>query len=429
MNLTGAEVDYVAEQSVLGAILLDSNVLDEITFLEPRDFTGRNQQIFSVMRYLNENNKPIDIVTVTEEYNKFGKADMEGVNYLVKLADSVPTTANAKHYAEIVRSKAIGRRGAETGNKIANLSRSEFETDEEYFSAVESLVAEMRPKDHGMMRSLSETRDSYFKHLKTPAEFIKTGFSQFDTWSGGLGRGDLFISAGRPSVGKTAKLLQRVYGVAQQKSGVVLIYSQEMDENQIKDRMVSAISGVNFNRIRRKNLSDKELAQIEDAYERLEGLPIFVQDSSGVTIEEIRATARRFKRQYGRIAMIAVDYLQIMNIPQRREERRDQAIGRVTKTAKQIAREMNCCFIMLSQMNRDSEKQQKPMLSNLKESSSIEQDADMIEFLWHDSNDYDDRGKVIQQFIAKGRNVGTNNFRLLFKGWVQSFQELDDKVM
>lgn len=428
MNLTGEAInrDLSAEQSVLGAVLLDPNVLDEITFLEPRDFSNvLHKQLFKVMRYLHEQNKPVDIVTVTEEYNKFGKVEeMGGVSYLMQLADSVPTTANAVHYANIVRSKAIGRRGAQIGMRIAELSRSDFDSDEEYFAAVESLVAEMRPQEDGKMRSFSETRESYFQHLKKKAEFIRTGFQQFDEWAHGLWRGWLFVSAGRPSVGKTAKLLQRVYGVARQNEGVVLLYSQEMDENQIKDRMISNIADVNYNRIKKKELSEKEWKQVKSAYEEIEKLPIFIQDSSGVSIDEIRSTARRFKRRYGKIAMIAVDYLQIMNIPRTKGETRAEAIGNVTTKAKQIAREMNCCFMMLSQMNRDSENHKKPTLAHLKESSSIEQDADVVEFLWHDPNDTDNRGKVIQQFIAKGRDIGINEFRLLFKGWKQKFEEL-----
>src|SRR5699024_6239092 len=173
-----------------------------------------------------------------------------------------------------------------------------------------------------------------------------------------------------------------------------------------------------------KELNPKQYGFVEEAYKRFEQLPIYIQDSSGVTIDEVRATARRFKRRYGDLAMIAVDYLQIMSIPQKRHENRAQAIGNVTTAAKQIAREMKCCFMMLSQMNRDSEGAKKPNLSHLKESSSIEQDADVVEFLWHDPNDKDNQGKIIQQFIAKGRDVGINDFRLLFRGWKQHFEEL-----
>lgn len=422
-NLIGQVDNLAAEQSVLGAVFLDPNVLDDIHFLEDRDFLDhRHQQIFRVMQWLDKRDKPVDITTVTDLYVQNNRANEVSVTYMTDLAVSVPSTSNVEHYANIVRSNAIKRRGAEVGKEIMDLSRENFENDEEYFSKVESLVSEMRPEDNAQMKSLSETRQDYFSHLLTKETFIETGFPQFDGWSNGLAQGDLFISAGRPSVGKTAMLLQRVLDVS--RSGPVLVYSQEMDENQLKDRMISSVSGIPYGRIRRKELSPKELGQVEEAYNQIEKLPIHIQDSSGVTIDEIRATARRFQRRFGNIAMIAVDYLQIMSIPVKKGETRAQAIGHVTGTAKQIARDTKCCFMMLSQMTRESETARKPMLSHLRESGSIEQDADIVEFLWHDPNDQDNRGKVVQQFIAKGRNIGINDFRLLFHGWKMQFTEL-----
>jgi replicative DNA helicase len=417
----------VAEQSVLGAVFLDPNVLDDIYFLEDRDFLDvRHQQIYRVIRWLDQRDKPVDLTTVTDLYVQNNRANEISVTYLTDLAVSVPTIANVKHYANTVRSRAIRRRGSEIGKQITALSREDFETDEAYFSAVESLIAEMRPDGSGQMKNFSETRGIYFEHLLSKEiEYVETGFAQFDGWAHGLWRGWLFVSAGRPSVGKTALVLQRLMTVAE--SGPVLFYSQEMDENQLKDRMISNMSGIPYNSIKNKDLSPKQYGFVEEAYNRLEKLPIYIQDSSGVTIEEVRATARRFKRQYGDIAMIAVDYLQIMDIPQKRGESRAQAIGNVTTAAKQVARDMRCCFMMLSQMNRDSENHKKPQLSHLKESSSIEQDADVVEFLWHDPSDQDYQGKVIQQFIAKGRDIGINEFRLLFRGWKQQFVELDKK--
>lgn len=427
MNSTGIREDLSAEQSVLGAVFLDPNVLDDIHFLEDRDFLDhKHQQIFRVMKWLDQRNKPVDIVTVTEMYVKHNRANELSVSYLTELAESCPTTANVEHHANIVRSKAIRRRGSEIGQEISALSREDFETDEEYFSAVESLVTDMRPNEEGRMKNFSETRANYFEHLLSKEiEYVESGFPMFDGWAHGLWRGWLFVSAGRPSVGKTALLLQRVMGVAE--SGPVLIWSQEMDENQLKDRMISNLSGIPYNRIKNKELSPKQYGMVEEAYNKLEQFPIYIQDSSSVTIEEIRATARRFKRRYGDLAMVAVDYLQIMSIPQKRNETRAQAIGNVTTTAKSIAREMRCCFMMLSQMTRDSENFKKPQLSHLKESSSIEQDADVVEFLWHDPNDTEQQGKVIQQFIAKGRDIGINEFRLLFRGWKQQFTELDKR--
>lgn len=429
MNTIGLEHEISAEQSVLGAILLEPNVLDEIIWLEPRDFiSDRHRKIYEVMRYLESQNVPIDIVTVTAEYMKFGRVeDMGNVSYLTQLAESCPTTANIEYYAKIVRSRAIRRRGAQIGTKISELAYEDFESDEEYFAAVEALAEQIRPRKASKMLSFSESREDYLDHLTKEAEYIKTGFAQFDAWSRGLWRGWLFVSAGRPSVGKTAMLLQRLYGIARQNEGVVLLYSQEMDSNQIKDRMISATTGVSYSKIKDKKLTANELAVVTTMYEKLEKLPIFIQDSSGITIDEIRATTKLFKRKYGKIAVVAVDYLQIMHIPQKRGETRAQAIGNVTRSAKNIAREMNCAFMMLSQMTRESEQKKKPQLSDLKESGSIEQDADVVEFLWHDPNDTDQQGKVVQQFIAKGRDIGIKEFRLAFKGWQQRFVELQSK--
>lgn len=425
MNSIGAtEYEIEAEQSVLGSVFLDSNVLDDISFLETRDFlSARHQQIYKVMKWLNDRNKPVDIVTVAELYMQHNRMDEVSITYLSEIANSVPSTTRVVSYAQIVRSKAIRRRGADVGQKIADMLHEDFESDEEYFTEIEKLIAEVRPQDDGKMQSLTESRQDYFSHLLKRAEFVPTGFKKYDDWAHGLWRGWLFVSAGRPSVGKTAMLLQRVMGVA--KSGPVLVFSQEMDKNQLFDRMISSRSGIAYGRIKNKELNAEELAMVEIAFKDLEKLPIYVQDSSGVTIEEVRATARRFKRRHGQIAMIAVDYLQIMKIPQRKNETRAQAIGNVTTTAKQVARDMNCCFMMLSQMTRDSDNFKKPQLSHLKESSSIEQDADVVEFLWHDPADFVQKGKVIQQFIAKGRDIGMNEFKLLFMGWKQKFIELD----
>lgn len=426
MISTGTNIS--AEQSVLGAVFLDSNILDDIVFLEERDFlTGRNREIYKVMRFLEKRGKPVDIVTVTESYVRFGNLEnIGGYEYLSQLAESCPTTANVKYYAEMIRSKAMERRIKNTAQIIEGMSRNDYESDEEFFSYVEQLVTELRPVDNAKMLSFSETREEYYTHLKTPAEFIKTGFTEYDKWAQGLWRGWLFISAGRPSVGKTALALQRINGVAKQKEGVVLVWSQEMKRNSLKDRMVSAETGIPFQRIKMKELNQKEQKLVDMAYDNFEYLPIFMQDSSGVTIDEIKATAKRFKRKHGKIAMIVVDYLQIMNIPQTKGDTRTLAIGRVTGQAKQIAMELNCCFMMLSQMSRESDKggiPRRPVLADLKESSSIEQDADVVEFLWSEG-ERTSQGKIINQTFAKGRDIGVNEFKLLFLNWKQKFTEV-----
>ncbi|MDF2789246.1 MAG: helicase [Neobacillus sp.] len=419
------ENELTAEQSVLGAVFLDVTVLDDIVFLEERDFSiVRHQQIYKVMRQLEKQGNPVDIVTVIDRFAKHGHVEsIGGVSYLSQLANSCPTAANAEYYARIVRSKAIGRRARNMGDIISGMNRDDYESDDEYFSTIEELVNEMRPHDNAKMLSFTETKAEYYTHLKTPAEFIKTGFNEYDKWAQGLWRGWLFISAGRPSVGKTAIALQRVYGVAKQKKGVVLVWSQEMKRNALKDRMLSAQTGIPFQKIKMKNLNPSEQTLLDRVYDSFEYLPIFMQDSSGITIDEIKATAKQFKKKYGDIAMIVVDYLQIMSIPQTKGDTRALAIGRVTGQAKQIAMEMNCCFMMLSQMTRDSEKRGRPQLSDLKESSSIEQDADVVEFLWSEG-ETTAQGKIVNQTFAKGRDIGVNEFKLLFLNWKQKFTEI-----
>ena len=454
MDLIGVSEhhDIQAEQAVLGSILLKPDCIDELTFLEQRDFSDeRHQMIFGVMLYLYRNDIVVDKVTASDPFmvkvvahlnNRKVIGEIGSVGYLSELLDSCPTALHAQHYARIVRSKALARRVSEKGKEISELSREDFESDEEYFAAVEEMIDELRPHQVAEMKSFKDTKERYMNHLKSKAGKMLSGFEQFDRWAQ-IWRGWLYILAGRPSVGKTAKALQIAIGVARQRkevdrilvdtkdAGIVLIFSQEMDEDELKDRMISNMSGISYNRIINKGgeegFSDAEIAKIERAYEELESLPIYIQDKAGVTIEEVRATARRLEKKHGKVALIIVDYLQIMNIPQKKGERRDQAIGRVTGTAKQIARKMKCCFMLLSQMTRESENSEEPKLSHLKESGSIEQDADVVEFLWHDPEDTEQGGKVIQSVFAKGRNIGTNKFRYLFQGWLQRYKELEKK--
>jgi replicative DNA helicase len=426
--------DLSAEAAVLGSILLKAEVLDEITFLEARDFSSRrNELIFRVMRYLHERDRPVDIVTVTEHFQRHNRLDdMGGVSYLSELAGSVPTAANARQYAEIVRSKAHRRRGVDLAQKIVEASQRDYDSDEDYFSAVDALVDEIRPAAESEMIGLTESRDDYFRHLQSRAEKLTTGFRQLDEWAGGVWRGWLFVLAGRPGAGKTAKALQYAYGVAKHnpEAGPVLIFSQEMDRNELLDRLVAMVSGVNYRRIINKGgeegFNDNEWDRINRAYDVVSQLPIYIRDSAGVTIQEVRATARRFKKRHGKLGLVIVDYLQIMEIPQKKNETRAAAIGRVTSAAKQTARQLKCAVMLLSQLNRGSENRDEPKLSDLKESGSIEQDADVVEFLW-DTDELSGSAKVVQSIFAKGRNIGTRKFRLAFEWWIQRFKELEPR--
>ncbi|MFB9330059.1 replicative DNA helicase [Paenibacillus aurantiacus] len=430
--------DYEAEQAVLGAVLINGSAIDDVFFLEERDFTIEiHQLIFRVMRYLSSRDIPIDLVTVTTEFNKFNRVqEIGGVSYLSRLESNTPSSSNIVYYARIVKSRAIRHRARDAGEKLMMLANDdEFESDEEFMNAAEGLIDDLRPANTSKMRSFAESKDDYFKHLRSRAAKLKTGwFQQFDDWAQ-LWRGWLYIVAGRPSVGKTAKALQLAHGIAKNnpKGGVVLIFSQEMDENEVKDRMVSMVAEVNYPKLINKGepygFTEGEWRKIQEAYAEVEQLQIFVQDSAGVTIEEIRSTAKQFKKKYGQIAAIIVDYLQIMEIPQRKGEMRTQAIGRVTRTAKTLARRMKFVMIMLSQLDRAVD-DEEPKLRHLKESGSIEQDADVVEFLWYNEQNQPENSttKVIDSIFAKGRSVGTNRFRYEFQWWYQKYKELDKVV-
>ncbi|WP_010501366.1 replicative DNA helicase [Paenibacillus elgii] len=456
MNLMETPLnDLELEMAVLGAVLLEGDCIDEIYFLEPRDFSQkRNEIIFGVMRYLRDRNEPIDLQTLAGHFELRGKTallmKLGGITYLSQMAGAVATTRNIKRHAQIVRSKAHRRRAIEISKDIVEISSGgeytiqivpnpdaekskvkEFDNDEDFFAAVEDRVYDLRPQKTSKMRSFAESKKEYFEHLKSKAAKLMTGlFQQFDAWAM-IWIGWLYIIAGRPSVGKTAKALQLAYGIAKynKKAGPVLIYSQEMNEAEVKDRMVAMVAEVNYSKLINKGgeygFTVEEWERIEKAYAEIEGLQIFIQDSAGVTIDEIRATARQFIKEYGKIAAIIVDYLQIMEIPQRKGENRTQAIGRVTRAAKTMARNMKFVMIMLSQLDRAVD-DEEPKLRHLKESGSIEQDADVVEFLWW-NGEMKDGLKVIQSIFAKGRNVGLNKFRYLFRWWHQKYVELEKK--
>ncbi|ETK25585.1 replicative DNA helicase [Paenibacillus larvae subsp. larvae DSM 25719] len=428
------EGNILAEQSVLGAILMDSERIDDIRFLEPRDFSQEQHElIWKVALYLDGIDKPVNVLSVTEIFTRRKRLhEIGGVEYLSQLVAACASTSKAAvvNSAQIVRKNGHRKRLIELSDEIREVASGEHDSDEDMFSAVEDLVTNIRPQESGEMKSMSDTREDYRKHLKSKAEKIYSGFKQFDEWAM-LWRGWLYILAGRPSVGKTAKALQLAYGVAKNNpdGGCVLFFSQEMGANELKDRLVSNISGVNYIRLTQKKeeLTDKEWERVEKALDTLDKLPIYIQDKASVTIEEVQATVRRFKKRHGKVAAVFVDYLQIMKISQKKNQNRAEAIGNVTSAAKQMARKYKFCFVMLSQMTRESEKREEPMLSDLKESGSIEQDADVVEFLWH-NGEKENNTKVIRSYFAKGRNVGENRFKYKFEWWVQRYVELPKKA-
>lgn len=416
--------NYEAETQVLGSVIQDSKIMDKIgMMLESHDFEyDTHQIIWHSMKWKWENDEPIDLISLTETLGKTLDS-VGGVGYLSDMMLSVPSVEAAPRYAKKIKKKAIRKRTKQAGETIIRLSE-ESEDDQQMFSMIEKIISTIQPGTGPNMKSVQEVRKDYFEYLDTADDFILTGFKRFDEWMGGLGRGWLYILAGRPSAGKTAKALQMAAGIAKSGAGDVLLWSQEMTRNQVLSRMLSTISQVNGNRIRRKVLQSEEKTKLNKAYDELEKLPLHIDDASGITIEEIRTVARQMKRKKKKIGAIIVDYLGIMKIRHQQGETRAQAIGYVTRTAKEIAKEIGCPFILLAQMNREGAKQEEPDLSNLKESGDIEQDADIVEFVY-EADEKNPNGKVVIGKIAKGRDVGVNKFKYLFKGWIQKYEEFE----
>jgi replicative DNA helicase len=415
-----------AEQAVLGSILMDSSVMDEIgTMLNEQDFTAHiHSLIWRCVKYMYDQKVPIDPITIKDTLQRYGKLEeIGGIAYVLQLGQSVPSSASAKHYAGIVKRKSLKRKGMQLSEDIRRMTEEDdFETDEQYFQLIDTMAMQMRPQQTARMRGFDETEQEYSDFLDTKADLIKTGFIQFDDWSGGVGRGWLIIKAGRPSIGKTANALQMAVAIARQNVGDILFWSQEMTFSQLKNRLVSPVTGINFSRIRKKELESWEKERIMDAHREIGRFPLFVEDSAGVSIDHIRATARQIKRKRGQIGAIFVDYLTRMDIKQEKNQTWSRAVGEVAKRFKWLAQEMECPVILLAQLNREGA-EGAPQLHHLRDSGEIEQEADVIEFLWTNPEDTSKDGVVVQSTIAKGRDIGTSNFRYLFKGWVQKYED------
>jgi replicative DNA helicase len=414
------------EQAVLGAVFLDNEIMHEIAHLESNDFQNvAHQLIWKGMLYQYKNNKPVDYITMVTLLNQYKRLDdVGGITYITNLSSHTPSTANTKYYAKILKSESLRRKSKEAADKILKISQEPISDEEDFHGSIDKIITGIRTQNTGSMLPIKDMKQSYFDNLMKKDELIQFGFKAFDEWCGGVGKGWLYILAGRPSVGKTAKALQIALNIAKQNVGQVLIWSQEMNRDQVISRMLSNESRVNSARIRKKNLDKDEIETLKVTYDHLENLPLHIDDASGVSIEQITSTARSMRRQKGEIAAIVVDYLTIMKITQSKGETRSQSVGEVTRRAKWLAKELNCVFLMLAQLSREGAKEE-PQLHHLRDSGEIEQDADVVEFLWHKEDETDTRGKVIQSHIAKGREIGTNKFKYLFKGWLQTYEDYE----
>ncbi len=430
-----------AEQSVLGAIIFDNEALPKaLEILSPEDFYRDNhRKLYSAMIELFEKNEPIDIVTLTDHLRKNGLLDsIGGISYLSSLANAVPTSANIRHHAKIVREKAILRSLIQVSTQIASKVYEDSTDADEMVDYAERLIfniADKRTKTTFFsLRNIINDTFKMIEHLYSKKEAITgipSGFKDLDVLTSGFQPGDLIIVGGRPGMGKTAFALNIAQHVGIELKEPVAIFSLEMSKEQLAMRMLCAESMVNASYVRKGFISKQDWPKLTKAAGKLADAPIFIDDSSAITVLDVRAKARRLKKERGGLSLIVVDYLQLMK-SRGNFERREQEISDISRALKALAKELKIPVIALSQLNRAVEQRggdKRPGLADLRESGAIEQDADVIIFLYRDEiynkNNPANKGKA-EVIIAKQRNGPTGVVNLTYLADCTRFVDFTD---
>ncbi len=432
-----------AESSVLGGLLLDNGAWDRLgDLLADVDFYRHEHQlIYAAIGALINASKPADVVTVFEQLQGQGKADaVGGLPYLNALAQYVPSAANVRRYAEIVRERSILRKLVATSDEIAtrafnpkgqpvSLILDEAEQKilhigeqgsrlKEGFQSMENLVVGLLDRVEEMSRNPNDVTG------------VATGFVDLDRQTSGLQPGDLVVLAARPSMGKTALAINIAEHVALNEQLPVAVFSMEMGAAQLAVRMVGSIGRIDQGRLRTGRLTEEEWSRLTETVERLRHVPLHIDESPGLTVSELRASARRLARHCGKLGLIVVDYLQLMSVSSgMSDENRATALGEISRGLKMLAKELQCPVIALSQLSRgvESRTDKRPMMSDLRESGAIEQDADVVMFIYRDEYYTKEACKepgVAEVIISKQRNGPTGTTKLSFVAKHTKFENL-----
>jgi replicative DNA helicase len=429
-----------AEASLLGAILIDSDAIVKIADMINADdfYDERHGHIYDAIKNLYDKHSPIDVLTLANELRNNGLVDtVGGPSYLTELTNFVPTAAHVMQYAEIVSTKAMRRKMIRASQDINDLSYNESEGLQALIEQAESRLFEVSQKQVKQdIVSLEQVLSDSFERLdelhkdKGTIRGVPTGYKDLDAILAGLQRSDLFILAARPSMGKTAMVLNLAHNVAVGASQPVLIFSLEMGKEQLVDRMLARESGVDAWALRTGNLTDADFEKIGQAMGTLSEAQIFIDDSPGITVSDMRTKARREAHQRP-LGLIIVDYLQLMSGGSKfgSEGNRVQEISEISRGLKGIARELNVPLVALSQLSRsvESRNPQIPQLADLRESGSIEQDADVVAFLYREEyyNPDTERKNIMDVFIKKHRNGPTGGIELYFDREKQRIRSVD----
>jgi replicative DNA helicase len=431
-----------AEASLLGALLIDSDAIVKIAdSLNAEDFfEARHQRIYEAVIQLYEAREAVDVLTLTDKLKNNGYLDSTGgPSYLTELTNFVPTAAHVEQYADIVAQKALRRRLIAASNDIVGLGYDESKQLRELIEEAETRLFEVSQTHvKQSVISLEAILAESFDRLddlhkdKQKIRGVPSGFKDIDEKLAGFQRSDLVILAARPSMGKTALALNFAHNIAVQANQPVLIFSLEMSKEQLVDRLLSMESGVDAWALRTGNLTDADFEKIGQAMGTLSEAQIYIDDSPGITISDLRTKARREAHQRP-LGLIIVDYLQLMSGGSRfgGEGNRVQEISEISRGLKGVARELNVPVLALSQLSRsvESRSPQIPQLADLRESGSIEQDADVVAFIYREEyyNPETDRKKLTDIFIKKHRNGPTGAVELYFDNERQRFRSVDSK--
>ncbi|MGY3779352.1 replicative DNA helicase [Isobaculum melis] len=437
-----------AEQAVLGAIFLQpDSVVSALEFLEPQDFYRRAHQfIFQVMIELNDRNEAIDVITITDALEaKNQLEDVGGMNYLAELAVIVPTAANMEYYAKIIEQKSLLRKLIYTATDIVSQGyEQEYDVGSILDQAEKSILEVSEKRNTSGFKAISDVLNESIAQIdqlyQNDEEItgLPTGYAALDKMTAGLQREELIILAARPAVGKTAFALNIAQNIGTKTDENVAIFSLEMGAGSLVNRMLCAEGSIDAGHLRTGSLSEEEWQSLIVAMGSLSKANIYIDDTPGIKITEIRAKCRRLKQEKGSIGLILIDYLQLIEGTGR--ESRQQEVSEISRQLKKLAKELKVPVIALSQLSRGVEQRQdkRPVLSDIRESGSIEQDADIVAFLYRDdyydreggedddNNDYDSASQdnIIEVIIEKNRSGARGTVKLLFVKEYNKFSSL-----
>ncbi len=432
--------DLEAEQAIIGSMLTDRDaVISSIEVLKEEDFYREdNRAIYSAILNLYNRSEPIDIITVKAELESMGKFEqVGGLEYLAELPEKVPTTANAEKYIKIVEEKSILRRLIKTANEIIELGYSPTEDVEDIMEGAEKKIFDiMQQKNQKSYTPIKDVLVESFTKLeelynrKQHITGVPTGFSELDYKTAGLHGSDLILIAARPAMGKTAFALNIATNASVRAKVPVAVFSLEMSKDQLVNRILCSEAMVDSNKVRTGKLEENDWTKLAESIGPLSEAEIYIDDTPGISVTEIRAKCRKLKLEKN-IGMVVIDYLQLVQGSNKRNGSREQEISEISRSLKILAKELNVPVIALSQLSRAAEQRpdHRPMLSDLRESGAIEQDADIVMFLYRDDyyNEDSEKKDIAEVIIAKHRGGSTGTVELLWLGSYTKFVNLEKR--